>query len=356
MSGHASAGNFFEDFHLGDVIEHVGGRTITEGDAALYVGLTGDRYPVYCDAEFAKSLGYRRELINDLLTFHVVFGKSVPDISLNAVANLGYAEGRWLAPVYPGDTLRAHSTVIGLKENSNGTTGNVYVRTEGRNQSDECVLRFCRWVMVNKRDPDAKCGDPELPALPVELPADVLDAPSATAKEARFEGARYYEDYTIGDRVQHLAGMTLTESEHAIATRLYQNTAKVHFDARLMASSRSGRRLVYGGHVISVARALAYTGFENVLRILAWNGGTHANPVFAGDTLYAFTDILDAQPLQGRSDAGALRLRLVGMKDIDVADTAISVKVYDSAMNREIYNRNVVLDLDYWVMVPRRGA
>ena len=94
-------GNFFEDFKRGAKLVHAVPRTITEGDASLYIGLTGDRSPLYSSAEFARSLGYRREPINDLLVFHMVFGKTVNDVSLNAVANLGYAAVRFLEPVYP---------------------------------------------------------------------------------------------------------------------------------------------------------------------------------------------------------------------------------------------------------------
>lgn len=353
MTVEASEGNYFEDFRLNDVIRHGGGRTITEGDAALYIGLTGDRYPLYCDAEFARTMGYRRELVNDLLVFHVVFGKTVADVSWNAVANLGYADVRWLAPVYPGDTLRVNSTVIGLKENSNKRTGIVYVRTEGFNQQNQPVLHYCRWVMVNKRDAAVDCGEPSIPDLPAELGVAELDVPAEIAA-GNPEGPWYWEDYVPGDRIHHQAGTTLTEGEHATATRLYQNTAKVHFDARLMADSRSGKRLVYGGHVISVARSLAFNGFENALRILAWNAGAHTNPVFAGDTLYAITDVLDVQPLPGRTDAGALRLRLVAFKNDDPAAGKQEIKVYDGEGKKEKYNSAVVLDLDYWVMMPRR--
>ena len=91
-------------------------------------------------------------MINDVLVFHTVFGKSVPDISLNAVANLGYADVRFLLPVYPGDTLRAESTIVGKKENSNGKNGNVYVHTKGYNQKNELVMQFYRWVMVHKKE------------------------------------------------------------------------------------------------------------------------------------------------------------------------------------------------------------
>ena len=96
-----SSGNFFEDFRLGQTIVHATPRTITDGDVALYCGLFGARFAVQSSAAFATAIGYRAAPIDDLLVFHVVFGKTVPDISLNAVANLGYAGCRFLAPVFP---------------------------------------------------------------------------------------------------------------------------------------------------------------------------------------------------------------------------------------------------------------
>ena len=93
------------------------------------------------------------------------------------------------------------------------------------------------------------------------------------------------EDYKVGERIDHVAAMTLNDSDHSMATRLYQNTAKAHFDAQAMTASPAGRRLVYGGHVMSVCKALSYDGLENVLTILAIHGGRHVSPSFAGDTL-----------------------------------------------------------------------
>src|ERR1700734_2725269 len=116
-------GNFFEDFRLGQVIAHATPRTITVGDASLYTALYGSRFAVQASAAFARAIGYPDAPVDDLLVFHVVFGKTVPDISLNAVANLGYADCRFLKPVFPGDTLSATSEVIGLKENSSRKTG-----------------------------------------------------------------------------------------------------------------------------------------------------------------------------------------------------------------------------------------
>src|SRR3954452_14645920 len=144
------AGNFFEDFRLGQIIVHATPRTVTSGDVALYIALYGSRFAVQSAETFATAIGYPRAPIDDLLVFHIVFGKTVPDISLNAIANLGYAEGLFLTPVYPGDTLTAVSEVIGLRENKNRQTGVVYVRSRGFNQDGQPVLEYVRWVMVRK--------------------------------------------------------------------------------------------------------------------------------------------------------------------------------------------------------------
>src|SRR5690606_27980769 len=124
-----------------------------------------------------------------------------------------------------------------------------------------------------------------------------------------------WEDYAVGERIDHSDGMTLEEAEHQLATRLYQNTAKVHFDQLLAGESRFGKRLVYGGHVISMARALSFTAVGDARRILAINGGRHVAPTAAGDTLLAWSEVLDEQPLPGRQDFGALRLRTLAVKN-----------------------------------------
>ena len=349
-------GNFFEDFEVGAELVHAVPRTITEGEAAMYIGLTGSRYPLHCSAEFARSLGHPRETINDLLVFHIVFGKTVNDVSLNAVANLGYAGVRFMAPVSSGDTLRSISKVVGKKENSNGKTGVVWVKTVGTNQRGETVLEYYRWVMVHKRDPSTPTGADDRPAMPKDVaPADLI-LPSVLDLNGYEDwpsgGSAYFEDYEVGEKIDHVDGMTIEESEHATATRLYQNTAKVHFDAVQTKATRFGRRLMYGGHVISIARSLSFNGMEKVLGILAWNGGAHANPTFAGDTIYAYSEVLDKSDLPGRTDCGALRVRLVGLRDVRPTESEFPLKV--SKDGRDVYHRDVVLDLDYWLLVPRR--
>ena len=193
--------------------------------------------------------------------FHIVFGKTVPDISLNAVANLGYAECRFMAPVYPGDTLASVSEVIGLKENANGETGVVYVRTTGTNQTGTTVLSYVRWVMVRKRDKANPAPPPHVPKLANRVDPSNLDAAvprlSIDHYDRTLAGSPHrWADYQVGERIDHIDGMTIEEAEHQIATRLYQNTAKVHFDGHAAKDTRFGKRLIYGGVVISLARAL----------------------------------------------------------------------------------------------------
>ena len=357
MATKTHAGNFFEDFATGQVFRHAVPRTITEGDLALYIALTGDRRPLHCSSEFARSLGFPRETAHDLLVFHIIFGRAVPDVSLNSPANLGYADVRFLRPVIPGDTLRAETEVVGRRETSRRDVGIVWVRTQGFNQRDEPVLQFYRWAMVNKRDPDTTTSAGDAPELPAQVAVEDLVVPPELDL-SRFDpvatgGHAYWEDYQPGERILHPQGMTLEEAEHQLATRLYQNTARVHLNQHLQKSSRLGRRIVYGGHIISLAHALSYDGLENAVRILAFNAGAHSNPTFAGDTLYAWTDVLERIDL-GRPDVGALRLRLVAVKDLDPNQEPIELKVRDEESGREQYHPNVVLDLDYTVLMPKQ--
>ena len=345
-----SPGNCFEDFRIGQVIRHATPRTVTVGDVALYTGLFGARFAVQSSDAFAKVIGYPRSPIDDLLVFHIVFGKTVPDVSLNAVANLGYAGCYFRAPLYPGDTLSALSEVIGLKENSSRKTGIVYVRTTGFNQNGAAVLEYVRWVMVRKRDEAAPAPGDHVPRLPTVLDAKVLGEACPALKIADYDfalsGSPYrFGDYEVGERIDHVDGVTVEEAEHQIATRLYQNTARIHFNQHVEGKGRFGRRLIYGGHVISLARALSFNGLANAFHIAAINGGRHVAPLFAGATVFAWSEVLAKADLPNRSDVGALRLRTVATSDKPCSD--FPLKIGDD------YDPAVLLDLDYWVLMPR---
>jgi 2-methylfumaryl-CoA hydratase len=343
--GKTNAGNFFEDFTVGQVIEHATPRTVTEGDRALYGAIYPTRFALPSSAEFAASVGLTRHPVEELIAFHIAFGKTVPDVSLNAVANLGYAELRFHRPVVPGDSLSTRSEVIGLKENSSGKNGVVYVRSTATNQRGEVAIDWARWVMVHKRDTSAPAPEAVLPELADAVaPADLVVPEGLDFSAYDFTAAgepHRFDDYEVGEKIDHVDGVTLTDAEHMMATRLWQNTAKVHFNTE---ARPDGNRLVYGGHVISLARALSFNGLANAQLIAAINAGAHTAPAFAGDTVYAWSEVLDKSETLAPG-VGALRLRLVATKG---RDESMTLRGEDGK-----YAAGVLLDLDYWAFVPR---
>ena len=336
-------GRFFEDYTMGQVIEHAVPRTLSGGERALYHALYPARHALYSSDAFAQASGLPKSPMDDLAAFHAVFGKTVPDVSLNAVANLGYAEGRWLLPVYEGDTLRSTSEVIGLKQNSNGKTGVVYVRTRGMNQNDDVVMEYVRWVMVRKNNLDAPAPETVVPELSKVIdPADLVIPEGLDFSNYNFTLAgesHRWGDYEIGETIDHVDGVTLEVAEHMMATRLWQNRAKEHLGATFRPD---GQRLIYGGHIISLARTLSFNGLANAQMIVGLNGGAHANPAFSGLTVKAWSEVLDKAEttLPG---VGAIRLRLVATR----GGEPFALRGEDGK-----YLPDVLLDLDYWALMP----
>ena len=345
-------GNFFEDFAVGREIVHATPRTVTEGEVAFYTALFGGRFAVNSSDPFAGSLGLGGAPVDSMLAFHIIFGKTVPDISLNAIANLGYANGSFGVPVFAGDTLSTTSTVIGVKENTDGKTGVVYVRSIGANQVGEMVLDYVRWVMVRKRDPTSPAPTPVIPTLDDAVDVTALYIPfniEPGAFDTALSGSPYlWDDYEVGEKIDHVDGITIEEAEHTMAAKLFQNTARVHFNQHVEKEGRFGRRIVYGGYIISMARALSFNGLANSLGLCAINGGRHTAPAFAGDTIYAWSEILERIEIPEREDIGALRIRTVAVKDRACGDFP-----FQDASGA--YEAGVVLDFDYSILMPRRS-
>jgi len=274
-----NCGRFFEDYRIGQVLDHAVPRTVSGGERALYHALYPARHALYSSDEFARACGLPSAPLDDLAAFHLVFGKTVPDVSLNAVANLGYAAGRWQAPVYVGDTLRSQSEIIGLKQNSSGKTGVVYVRTKGMSQHNQTVLDYVRWVIVRKRNLEADAPQTVISTLDTALLPKQLPVPQGL-DFSRYDFAQAGEpqrwgDYQIGEKIDHIDGVAMEDAEHMMATRLWQNAARVHFDAT---AQPDGKRLIYGGYVISMAWGLWFNGLANAQMIAGLNAGAHANP------------------------------------------------------------------------------
>ena len=259
-----------------------------------------------------------RPPLDDLLTFHLAFGRSVPD-----VAERDRQPGLCRWPVRRAALPGRHAD-----RQLQGDRPERELERQGRHRLRAHARDQGGWP----RDPrvralgdgrQARSGKPGAGAGAAELPGHVAAARLTVPPGLRprhfdrvLAGSMYrYDSYEVGERIDHVDGMTIDEAEHRLATRLYQNPARVHFSAHAARAGRFGRCLVYGGHVLSVARALSFNGLGNVLHIAAINGGAHANPVFAGDTVYAWSEVLDKAELAGHPDLGALRLRLVATKD-----------------------------------------
>ena len=336
---------YFEDYKLNEEINHSVPRTITDGDVAIYLSTTGSRFPLNYSAEFSKTLGLKKIPIDDILLFHMVFGRTVPDLSLNAIANLGYAGVKFHKPAFVGDTLNASSKIIGLKENSNGKTGTVYVESVGKNQNDEIVLTYYRWLMMRKRNEGMiKSFQNTIPDLPDKVETKDfnlienfdIDKWSSSVSGSSF----YFNDYSEEEEIHHLDGQTIEEAEHQIATRLYQNNARVHFNQHIEKSGRFGKRIIYGGYIISLARAISCNGLANTFKLAAIHSGKHSAPTFAGDTIYAWSKILEKEIIH--KNVGAMMIRTLASKN-------------DSKMNfpdKKNLTDNIVLDLEYSVLIP----
>ncbi|WP_419771136.1 MAG: MaoC family dehydratase [Candidatus Marinarcus sp.] len=346
ISNKINQGNYFEDFSLNQKIVHPLPRTISEGDVSLYIALTGSRFALHSSDELAKDFGYEKRPLDDLLMFHLTFGKSVQDISLNAIANLGYAEVSFPNPVFIGDTVRLETTVIGLKENSNGKSGNVYVHSIGYNQKGQEILNLKRWVMVHKKNPQTVLGLNSVPSFEKTTPLPKeLNIPTVKSVDKQLTGGEFvWGDYEVGERLNHIEGITVDDSDHTLATKLYQNNAKVHFNDHMMKQTPMNERLMYGGHVISMVRTISFNGLQNAQWIVAINSGAHANPTFAGDTIYAYSEIVEKIDTP-RDDIGLLRIRTVGLKNITPQEV-------ESPFEEDgKYKKCVVLDLDYTVAI-----
>jgi itaconyl-CoA hydratase len=127
----------------------------------------------------------------------------------------------------------------------------------------------------------------------------------------------YFEDFAVGDVLIHPRGRTLGDSEHMMITNFVLNTAELHFNQALVDKEPDiyfgGKRVVYGGIVFAFVVGLASEETsENAICDLGYDNGKHTNPVFAGDTLFAESTVLEKRPSEDRPDAGVVKFKLIG--------------------------------------------
>jgi len=285
---HYMGGPYFEDFKIGDVFG-APSVTVTDGHAALYQAIIGDRLRLPLDHNLCRQVtGSDRALVHPMLVINLVNGQTTY-VSQNVKGNLFYRGLMLQLPVFIGDTLTTTTKIVGLRQNRQKTgrpaTGMVALEMQTANTDDACVMRYWRCPMIPCRDEKADTGlqnefdwIPEtldINQLNATLPADwntsvfaanPLDLPTPTLK--------------VGDKVVVEAQDTVTCAPELV--RLTGNIAFTHTDA---SRSYLGKRLVYGGHTISLAFAQICRAIPNIITLVAWQGCDHLGPVLEEDII-----------------------------------------------------------------------
>ena len=147
------AGLWFEEFHVGQQFEHEVRRTVLEADNMWFSAMTYNPAQLHIDHDYAEGTEFGRPLINSLFTLGLVIGLSVQDTTLGTtVGNLGMSDTKFPKPVFAGDTIRAQTTVLDLRESqSRPTQGIVSFEHIGLNQRDEIICQTQRGALMMKR-------------------------------------------------------------------------------------------------------------------------------------------------------------------------------------------------------------
>jgi 2-methylfumaryl-CoA hydratase len=315
-------GNFLEDFRIGQRLRHKGGRTVTEGLLAHFTDFSYTANPLHKNRRFAERFGYPGLVAPPGLSMAIAFSQSVEDISENARANLEYIDMRFGAPVYVGDTLETETKILGVRASaSRRELGVVHVQSVARKQTGEVVVAYQRKVQVFRDDPAAPLDEGETEPDPIEVVPFIPphDASRGYAELAHLTNAdTYFEDFRPGDTIEHSRGRTVTD-EHIWLTGMLDNTSQVHCNQTLIdrdpARYLGGRLVVYGGIPFLLCLGLSSPDVaDNSPCDLVYRTGRHTAPIFAGDTVFAATELVAKRDFPGRPDLGILDVILRGHK------------------------------------------
>lgn len=312
-------GPFFEDFAPGQVFDDAPAMTLTLGHAALHQAICGDRLRLALDAALCASVTrHAMPLAHPSLVCDVAIGQSTGPTQ-RVRGNLFYRGLVLLRPVFIGDTLRTTTSIVGLKQNrakpGAPATGLVALRMQTVDQLDRPVLDFYRCPMIPLRDAEAQTGHADaFDAIPQELDMSAVEAavPAWDLEPLRARAPRpHASDLVPGTTFALEGGETVTGAPEL--ARMTLNLAMAHTDHT---SSPHGRRLVYGGHTISIAAAHATRALPALATIVAWQGCDHLGPVFEGDVLRTLLDVEDVRPV-GDGALVNLRARVAAVRDAD---------------------------------------
>lgn len=306
------AGPWFEDFERGLEFE-APAITLTEGLAAQYQGLFGDRLRLPLDHHASLAVtGSGAPLAHPLLAINVAIGQSTW-ASQRVKANLFYRGLVLRHQVLLGDTLHTRTRVVGLRQNAaragRAATGIVALEMTTTNQRGEVVLHFWRCPMIPCRDPAADTGHADdLESIGTaggsDAPLDAVPLGWNLQAAASWQGRRASE-LVVGQHYRIEARDTVTSAPELVRASL--NMAMAHTDARF---SYLGERLVYGGHTIFMAFAQVTRALPNLLSMLAWEHCDHVGPVIEHDRLRTEFSVEALQPAPPGAGGTLARLRV----------------------------------------------
>jgi len=319
-------GHHLEDFRLGQTFRHKGGKTITEGLFSTFTEFTMTTNPLAKNARYARAYGFRGLVVPPGLLMLVAFSQTVEDVSENARANLEYIDMRFGAQVYLGDTIEVETKVLGVKpSSSNPKLGVVHVQSTARKnvgEEDEAiVMTWQRKVQVWKREDAASVDEGEI--APDEVDCTLWLPPHQAGRDYKAlahlsSRDTYFEDFEPGTQIEHWRGRTMTD-EHIHLTAILDNTSQVHCNQFMIDQNPTqyvgGRLIVFGGipFVLCLGLSCPDVG-DNALADLLYKTGRHTAPLFAGDTVFAATEVLAKRAYPSRADVGVLSTRLLGHK------------------------------------------
>jgi 2-methylfumaryl-CoA hydratase len=355
-------GNFLEDFRPGQVFRHKGGKTLTEGLFTTFTEFAMTANPLAKNARYARAYGFDGLVVPPGLAMLVAFSQTVEDVSENARTNREYVDMRFGAPVYVGDTLEVETKVLSIVPHRKvPNLGIVHVQSTARKNvgaTDEAVvMTWQRKVDVFKRDPDAELhsGEAEPDAVDCELWLPAYDPTVDYKSMAHLSSAdSYFEDFEPGTRIEHSRGRTMT-SEHIHLTAVLDNTSQVHCNQFMIDQNPKryvgGQLIIFGGIPFTLCLGLSSPDVgDNALGDISYPTGRHTAPLFAGDTVFAATEIQGVGDLPGRPDLGILEAKLLGHKfQRDDGDDAAS----DDAPAG--WKKVQIFELDRRIAVKRRS-
>jgi 2-methylfumaryl-CoA hydratase len=361
-------GRLLGDFEVGRTYEHPWEVTVDGGMIALMQASFLDAMPVYSSAAWARELGFKDRPLSPLICLNLGLSFSVHDVSEQAIAHLAYLDVRFPEPGYPGDTVRARSTVLGTKAASSGDKGVVHVRTVLENEHGAILCAFERKALIRA----GKLAERPLVGLGTTQASEdgrptpelaTLDHLPPPLRVSRLFSSRsglpgFLQDFTAGQVFVHDAGKTIGESEHMQLTMLLRNSHPLHFDeVYSKANSFQRTRVVYGGLVL--AWTLSATSRDlcgNALWDLGHTAGAHPNPTLGGDTIYAASKVMAVGTPD--SGAGAVVLRIVGVKNQTAqgAYTEHGEALFDAELDKPADKKikNKVVEITRTLYVPGR--